>query len=500
MTSSSSNQASASVAYTCLTLQNNTLPTCLYGDCLNNTCVCWDGYRDDKIVNRYRNCGMNILASHVLCGISIFINIVSLIFGLYVSKYGCEHGTDAQRLAFAVALSGLCFACANSILFGLNFIMPVYGAMFVNVGMATVAFACGIVVHSAAKPVAIFMHFQHVDKVEKLIVKAIPIVLVLVGTLCTIVGHAIGTDRSISLAITSCYIVILFCTLCYLPTFYFLSALIHGLNQAISNNDKSSSSSALESSSNNINNNNNNQSHDHQHHHSPRQSMARRLSTVASTVKESVRNAAASISKTPYITVSDRRLDSHESENVLASVETAEQLRKKAIHDQQRKLYKFRTKVITMRIGIATTSCSLACVSIFAIILDFGFNTFPLSGYLFFAMSIGIGCFSIQMAHYAWNSKGNKGSSSGDEEISSDKHQGKKKKEKVQSDKNKNESSSSSVQQKRQELDSHVDAASGNKIASQMTSATASDNAKMEHKMDLILPQQIEEEVSPEGP
>lgn len=403
------------------------IPNCLFGECIDGPsgvyCDCWDGYQHDKIVGRYNNCGMPEVMPFIGEGIAIAVNFAASVFGLYIVQYGCEHKTDAQRVAISSTVTSLSLLIGNIILLSNKSIMPWYGAIFIDIGMSALCLTYGLVIYTALKPISIFMNIKHIDGIKKTLTMIIPTIVFTASITCTIVGHILGDDRSIAMAIAICYIFIAFCSMCYLPTIKVLNDLLKALDDASASKQtkppglhsvpvqksswpgltlapRNSAASSLDI---------------HRLHNNdvagdpliqqpkPRLRLSQRLMTLADKFKSSLGNNSSLNREPSHSHVEVEHSQSHLHDAQLDTEAAIKQ--KEAYLSKQEKIQYFRKKVSVMRLTSSLACATLTIFSLAAALFDLISGTLPLSGFLFFGLSIFVGIYSIQVSHYAWNHK-----------------------------------------------------------------------------------------------
>jgi hypothetical protein len=61
------------------------VPSCVFGTCSDQVCVCREGFIHDAILGRYFNCSLPLLALYIFCGTIIACCVLSFVCNLYVA-------------------------------------------------------------------------------------------------------------------------------------------------------------------------------------------------------------------------------------------------------------------------------------------------------------------------------------------------------------------------------------------------------------------------------
>ena len=216
---------------------DNLIPTCLFGSCVNSSCVCRQGFQNDFVMGRYANCGLPIWAPWTFCGLSLCFSTVSFLYGLITTIRRAVRGTILWRIAFFSTLASLLFVLSLISLATAGFLMPWYGSFFTSSGAAVCAHVAGLVIISALRPINAFDHhlLKNPEIFENILQHVSPAVLFFGLMICIGVGYGIGTNFSITQSMGGVFLVIGICAALAFPfLLVFLSKLYHAISQVSS--------------------------------------------------------------------------------------------------------------------------------------------------------------------------------------------------------------------------------------------------------------------------
>jgi hypothetical protein len=136
----------------CSTFGDVPIPTCLFGSCNNSfvpACVCFEGFRHDRMIGRFNNCGLPTWIPWLGGALSFTATLLGFVYGLYVAVCKSVTWTNAWRVAVSASFASLMFFGATiSLHVEPDLEMPVYGALFNNFGTASIAYSVGIMVRN----------------------------------------------------------------------------------------------------------------------------------------------------------------------------------------------------------------------------------------------------------------------------------------------------------------------------------------------------------------
>lgn len=211
---------------------DNLLPNCLFGQCVNNTCVCNAGFRHDLVLGRYYNCGLPEWAPITVFTVGMVTTSLSVLYGLFVLLrraqrwsrlwYSCLGSVSAS---FTFFLSLICLWCTP------DFSMPWYGAFFTILGSVLSANVAGCVLIGVLAPVAASERLGSIRKYEVFFLYLMPLFMLV----CMLFSLGLGYGKDeIALGMAFVFLSVALCAAMALPFLYqFPTKLIHALTRSL---------------------------------------------------------------------------------------------------------------------------------------------------------------------------------------------------------------------------------------------------------------------------